>query len=99
MARRSLSAQVIEEADRVKEILEGAKGLLDPMSAHMVETALQGLHRIESLCLSATQRAVDAALAPSASAIAAPEKPRRGAAAAAATAAATAPRRSRKASA
>lgn len=62
MARKSLSSQVIEEVARVQEILQGAQGLLDPMSAHMIETALQGLHRVETLCLRARQADVNAVL-------------------------------------
>lgn len=59
MARKSLSFQVMQEVDRVTELLVGAKGLMDPMSAHMIDTALRGLHTIETLCLGAQQRQVD----------------------------------------
>lgn len=62
MARRSLSSQVLLEVDRVGDILRGAKSIVDPMTAHMIETALQGLHAIETLCLSAQQTQVNEVL-------------------------------------
>jgi hypothetical protein len=63
MARKSLSQQVIDEVDRARGLLEPVKGIVDPMTAHMVGAVLESLHRIEGMCISARQRDVNDGLA------------------------------------
>jgi hypothetical protein len=63
MARKSLSAQVIDEVDRARGLLEPVQGIVDPMTAHMVGAVLVSLHRIETMCLAARQREVNDVLA------------------------------------
>lgn len=65
MARKSLSSQVIEEVDRARGLLEPVQSIVDPMTSHMVGAVLESLHRIETMCLSAMQRDVDAVMQPS----------------------------------
>ena len=62
MARKALSAQVIDEVDRARGLLAPVQGIVDPMTSHMVGAVLESLHRIESMCISARQRDVNAAL-------------------------------------
>lgn len=63
MARKSLSAQVIEEVDRARGLLAPVQGIVDPMTSHMVGAVLTSLHRIETLCIAARQGAVNDGLA------------------------------------
>lgn len=56
MARKSLSAQVIEEVDRARGLLAPVVEIVDPMTGHMVGAVLESLRRIETLCLAAHQR-------------------------------------------
>ena len=62
MARKSLSAQVIEEVDRTRGLLKPVQDITDPMTSHLVGTALASLQRIEDMCLNAMQRSMDAVL-------------------------------------
>lgn len=55
VARRSLSAQVIEEIDRARGLLGPVKDIVDPMTAHMVGAVLESLHKVEGMCLNATR--------------------------------------------
>jgi hypothetical protein len=63
MARKSLSQQVIDEVDRARGLLEPIKGIVDPMTAHIVGAVLESLHRIEGMCISARQRDVNDGMA------------------------------------
>jgi hypothetical protein len=60
MARRSLSSQVIEELDRTRGLLMPVQDITDPMTSHLIGSALASLHRIESMCLAAMQRDMNA---------------------------------------
>ena len=62
MARKSLSSQVIEELDRARGILSSLQDSSDPIPGILIGSALESLHRIESMCLAARQGAVDAVL-------------------------------------
>lgn len=62
MARRSLSAQVIDEVDRARGLLEPIRDIVDPMTSHMVGAVLESLHRVETMCLAARQADVNSAL-------------------------------------
>jgi hypothetical protein len=62
MARKSLSDQVLEEIDRAAGLLRPVQEIVDPMTAHMVGAVLESLHRVESMCISAKQRAVNEVL-------------------------------------
>jgi hypothetical protein len=59
MARKSLSSQVIEELDRARGILRSLQDSSDPIPAILVGTALESLHRIETMCLAARQSSVN----------------------------------------
>lgn len=59
MARKSLSSQVIEELDRARGILRSLEESSDPIPAILIGTALESLHRIETMCLAARQSSVD----------------------------------------
>lgn len=59
MARKSLSTQVIEELDRARGLLRPVQDIVDPMTSHMVGSALESLHRIETMCLAQLQRDVN----------------------------------------
>lgn len=63
MARKSLSDQVIEEVDRARGLLKPVQDIVDPMTSHMVGAVLESLHRIETMCIAAKQRAVNSVLA------------------------------------
>lgn len=63
MARKSLSDQVIEEIDRAAGLLRPVQDIVDPMTSHMVGAVLESLHRVETMCLAAKQRAVNEVLA------------------------------------
>ena len=65
MARKSLSSQVIEEVDRASGLLRSVVGIVDPMSGIMIETVLESLHRIESMCIAAMQTNANAVTAES----------------------------------
>jgi hypothetical protein len=60
MARKSLSDQVLEEIDRAAGLLRPVQDIVDPMTSHMVGAVLESLHRVETMCLAAKQRQVDA---------------------------------------
>ena len=60
MARKSLSSQVIEEIDRARGLLAPIQDITDPMTSHLVGAVLESLHRVETMCLSAMQSAMDA---------------------------------------
>lgn len=62
MARRSLSSQIIEVEKRTSAILEGAKGIVDPMTAHMLDQALGGLREISELCRQSQRRSTNQVL-------------------------------------
>ena len=70
MARKSLSSQVIEEVDRACGLLKPVQDIVDPMTAHMVGAVLESLHRVETMCLAAMQRDVNAVTADSPLAVA-----------------------------
>lgn len=59
MARKSLSSQVIEELDRARGILSSLQDSSDPIPGILIGTALESLHRIETMCLAARQSSVD----------------------------------------
>lgn len=63
MARKSLSSQVIEELDRARGILSSLQDSSDPIPGILIGTALESLHRIESMCIAARQSAVNTTLA------------------------------------
>ena len=65
MARKSLSDQVLEEVDRAAGLLRPVQEIVDPMTSHMVGAVLESLHRVETMCIAAKQRAVNDAMAPS----------------------------------
>lgn len=56
MARKSLSAQILEELGRLEDMLTPIKALTDPMTAHMIDVALESVLRVENLCKQAQQR-------------------------------------------
>lgn len=60
MARKSLSAQVLEEVDRAAGLLRPVQDIVDPMTSHMVGAVLESLHRVETMCIAARQSAVNA---------------------------------------
>lgn len=62
MARKSLSAQVIEEVDRLRGLLKPVQDITDPMTSHLVGTALASAQRIEDMCLNALQKQMNAVL-------------------------------------
>lgn len=59
MVRRSLSARVVEEIDRTRGLLRPVQDITDPMTAHVIGEALESLHRIETMCLSTMQQAMN----------------------------------------
>ena len=63
MARKSLSDQVLEEVDRAAGLLRPVQEIVDPMTSHMVGAVLESLHRVETMCIAAKQRAVNDVLA------------------------------------
>lgn len=63
MARKSLSSQVIEEVDRARGLLAPIQDITDPMTSHLVGAVLMSLQRIETMCLSSMQKAMDSVLA------------------------------------
>jgi len=65
MARKSLSSQVIEEVDRARGLLAPIQDITDPMTSHLVGAVLESLRRIETMCLSAMQQAMNDVSAPS----------------------------------
>ena len=62
MARKSLSDQVLEEIDRAAGLLRPVQDIVDPMTSHMVGAVLESLHRVETMCIAAKQRAVNEVL-------------------------------------
>jgi len=62
MARKSLSSQITDEVDRLRDLLKPLQDISDPMTGHVIGQALIGLHRIEGLCLKSTQNVVNAIL-------------------------------------
>lgn len=63
MARRSLSSQVVAVVDRVDGNLRGTLGIVDPMTRHVIEQALEGLQEVRNLCQGAQVRGATAAAA------------------------------------
>jgi len=59
MARKTLSSQVIDEVDRCRGLLAPVQDITDPMTSHLVGTALASLQRIENICLNAMQAAMN----------------------------------------
>ena len=56
MARKSLSSSVIEEIDRARGLLKPVQDITDPMTSHLIGSALESLRRVESMCLAEMQR-------------------------------------------
>jgi hypothetical protein len=56
MARRSLSSQVIEEVDRTRGLVSSVQDSVDPIICALLDHVQEGLHRIETMCLTAMQR-------------------------------------------
>lgn len=70
MARKGLATQVIEELDRARGILSSLQDSSDPIPGILIGTALESLHRIETMCISAVQANVNSITDPSPLAIA-----------------------------
>lgn len=62
MARKSLSSQVMEELDRARGILTSLQDSSDPIPGILIGTALESLHRIETLCISAIREKATAVM-------------------------------------
>lgn len=62
MARKSLSSQVMEELDRARGILTSLQDSSDPIPAILIGTALESLHRIETLCVNAIREKATAVM-------------------------------------
>lgn len=62
MARKSLSSQVIEELERTARILRPVEEIVDPMTGHMVGTALDCIERALDLCYAARTTSADTIL-------------------------------------
>lgn len=60
MARKSLSSQVLEELDRAGGMLRSVADSVDPIIAVLLDNVAQSHRRIETMCLAAQQRAVNA---------------------------------------
>lgn len=60
MARRSLSSQVLEELDRAGGLLRSVADSVDPIIGHLLGEVQRSHQRIETMCLSARQSAVNA---------------------------------------
>jgi predicted metal-dependent hydrolase len=63
MGRKSLSSQVMEEIDRIRGNLGPLTEITDPMTAHVIGEGLEGLHRIETMCLAAIREKATAVMA------------------------------------
>jgi hypothetical protein len=57
MARKSLSSQVIEEIDRTRGLLAPIIDISDPMTGHIIGSALESLNKVERLCVEAGRSA------------------------------------------
>jgi hypothetical protein len=57
MARKSLSSQVIEEIDRTRGLLAPIMDITDPMTAHIIGSAIESLNKVERLCIEAGRSA------------------------------------------
>lgn len=62
MARKSLSAQVLEEVERANGTLRSVADSVDPIIAVLLDNVAESHRRIQGLCLAAAQRSVNAAL-------------------------------------
>lgn len=63
MARKSLSAQVMDEVDRARGVLSSTMPLLEPLAGALLEGVSESLQRIEGMCLRARQADVNSILA------------------------------------
>lgn len=57
VARKSLSSQVIEEIDRTRGLLAPIIDISDPMTGHIIGSAIESLNRVERLCVEAGRQA------------------------------------------
>lgn len=65
MARKGLATQVIEELDRARGILSSLQDSSDPIPGILIGSALESLHRIETMCLAAMQTNANSITKPS----------------------------------